>query len=396
MPSQRKNRALYIDKEALYTLALAKEGILSPVVGLMDSSEANEVDKTKLYKGKTLPFSFVLAPSGKRNSEILSTAKTQETLDLVTNGKKHGELIVKEVFRIDPLRRVELIYGTRDTSHPGVANTIKRLGNLAVYGDYSVEFDEIERVKLAILEAKKRIGAKHTTALMMAAKPLHRAHERLIRLTLDKTDMIVIFLLKPYTKDELSYQLRYKTLDYFVKNYLPKNRVLIVPLENTYIFAGYNELILDAIVAQNYGCDRLIIGQNHAGLGMYYDKNELKSIFDTLRGLVIEIETISEFVYCNICRTLVSTNTCPHGQHHHISYHSDSILELFKLGMLPPAVLVRKEISAIILSELFPNRFKNIEKLYYDIMPFSGILESRDEKDFYIELMNLYQTTSLS
>jgi len=397
MKSSRKNRkSLYIDKEALATLALAQEGILNPVTKLMNKKEAEEVDKTKTYRGKTFPFSFILAPSGKRNKEVLKSVKKGEILDLRVDGKKVGEIVTNEVFEIDPKQRVKNIYGTKDLSHPGVFDTLKRLGNFAISGEYKVEFEDIKRTKEKIKKAKKEMGAKNLTAIMMAAKPLHRAHERLIRLSLENSDLIVIFLLKPYFKDEFSYDLRFKTLNYFVKNYLPKNRVLIVPLENTYIFAGFNEVILDAIVAQNFGCNRLVIGKNHAGVGLYYDKNIIKSVFDILKGINIEIETVSEFVYCNECKTLVSTHTCPHGIHHHIHYNSESILELLKLGILPPTVLVRKEISAIMLSELFPNRFKNLEKLYYNIIPFSGIMEEHSEKDFYIELMKLYQTTSLN
>ncbi len=44
----------------------------------------------------------------------------------------------------------------------------------------------------------------------------------------------------------------------FIENFLPSNRVVVVPLENSYIFAGYNELVLDALVAKNFGCNRLV------------------------------------------------------------------------------------------------------------------------------------------
>lgn len=261
MRSLRKNRALYIDKEALATLALAKEGLLSPVTHLMNEKEAIEVDNTKLYKGKTFPFSFILAPAGKRNEEILKSSKKGETLDLVVDEKKVGEICIDEVFKIDPRKRVKNLYGTDDLTHPGVQNTIKRLGNYAVSGEYWVEFDGIKKSKELIKKKKKESGAKVVSAIMMAAKPFHRAHERLIRLSLDSSDLIVIFLLKPYSQDIFTYELRYKALDFFIKNFLPKNRVIITPLENTYIFAGFNEVILDAIVAQNFGCNRLIIGK---------------------------------------------------------------------------------------------------------------------------------------
>ena len=395
MKSSRKNR-LFIDREALATLALVQEGLLHPVDKLMNSQEAKSVDETKEYKDKSFPFSFIFAPAGRRNLEVLKQLQKGDVVELFENNKKVGEITTEEVFEIDPLERLKSIYGTSDTSHPGIAATLKRLGSFAISGDFWVEFDEIKRTKELIAKQKKELKAKNIAAIMLAAKPLHRAHERLIRLTLEESDLVVLFLLKPYINEEFSYDLRQKTLEFFVKNYLPKNRVLIVPLENTYIFAGFNELILDAIVAQNYGCTKLVVGKNHAGLGLYYDKNSVKSIFDKLKGINIAIETISEFVYCDECKTLVSTNTCPHGSHHHISYHADSILELLKLGILPPAVLVRKEISAIILSQLFPNRFKNLEKLFADLIPNPGLMIKHNEKDFYIELMKLYQTTSLT
>jgi sulfate adenylyltransferase len=129
---------------------------------------------------------------------------------------------------------------------------------------------------------------------------------------------------------------------------------------------------------------------------MFYDCNSNKSIIDRVTGIDIEITVASEYVYCDECKSLVSKNTCPHGQHHQISYHADSILELLEAGLLPPAVLMRKEISAFILSKLIPNRFKNLEKLYYDTFPVQGLLEEHTERDFYLELMKLYQTTSLT
>jgi len=396
MASSRKSRALHLDREAASALCLVKAGLLSPVTSLMNKAETIEVIQTGLVNGKTFPFPFILSPSGNTNESVLSSAEKGESLDLIVDDELYGNIIVDEIFEINPRERVRQIYGTDDLTHPGVKKTYERIGKYAISGKYEVFNSTLDTHKQLINEAKARVGAKHTTAMMMAANPLHRAHERLIRQTLDKTDLVVIFLLKPYNEKELHFDTRIETLEYFINNFLPKNRVVIIPLEHSYIFAGYNEVLLDAIVAQNYGCNCLTIGQNHAGVGMYYDQNAHKSIVDRLIGTNIEIYIAAEYVYCNECKTLVSTNTCPHGQHHHISYHSESILELLKIGLLPPAVLVRKEISALILAKLFPERFKNLEKLYYDILPIAGLLEEHNEQDFYIELMKLYQTTSLT
>ena len=396
MTSSRKNKTLFIDKEAASALELVNESLLFPVTKLMNEKESQEVLKTALIDGQSFPFPFILAPSGRKNEEVIQSLKPNEEITILCDRKEFATLTVEETFKIDPKERVKHIYGTDDLTHPGVMATIKRIGNWALSGKYTILKKTKDKNKIKVQQAKERINAKHTSSLVMGANPLHRAHERLIRQTLEDTDLLVIFLLKPYDSANLKYEIRKEALEYFINNFLPKNRVIIVPLENSYIFAGYNEIIIDAIVAKNYGCDRLTIGRNHAGLGMFYDCNSNKSIIDKVTGIDIEITVASEYVYCDECKTLVSKNTCPHGQHHQISYHADSILTLLEAGLLPPAVLIRKEISSFLLSKLFPNRFKNLEKLYYDTFPVKGLLEEHNEKDFYLELMKLYQTTSLT
>ena len=50
----------------------------------------------------------------------------------------------------------------------------------------------------------------------------------------------------------------------------------------------------------------------------------------------------------------------------------------------------------MILSTLFPNRFENFQKICNDLFPNVGLLEDRTQNDFYLDLMGLYQTTSLT
>jgi len=399
MTSSRKNKTLFIDREAASALEILRCGLLNPLNKLMSQKQYDSIIQTGHIDGVTFPVPFILAPSGNRNEKVLKSLKVGEELLLICEGKEFALLTVDETFQTDPQKRTKHIFGTDDLSHPGVQTTISRLGSWAVSGEYVILNTELNlnRINKEIIKkAKRNVNAQHTTALILGANPLHRANERLIRQTLDTTDLIVIFLLKPYEHEYLNYQLRYQALDFFVNNFLPKNRVVVVPLEQSYIFAGYNELIVDAIVAKNYGCDRLTISRDHRGLGMFYDANSDKSIIDNLKGIDIEIKLESEYVYCNQCTTLVGKSTCPHGQHHQISYNADSMRELLELGLLPPTILIRKEISALLLSKLFPQRFKQLEKLYSDILPVEGLLREHTEKDFYIELMKLYQTTSLT
>lgn len=399
MTSSRKNKTILIDKEAASALELLKNGLLKPLTSLMTKKEKLSVLATGLIDGKTFPLPFILAPAGAMNEEVIKSLEIGEEITILCDDKEFAHLVVGETFQTDPNIRTKHIYGTDDLSQPEVQSTFKRLGSWAVSGEYTLlktsSNQSMENIDI-ISHAKKVINAKHTTGLIMGANPLHRANERLIRQALDTTDLLVIFLLKPYNAKNLAYELREETLMFFVNNFLPKNKVVIVPLENSYVFAGYNELILNAIVTKNYGCDRLTISRDHTGLGMFSDENSDKSIIDKLVDIEMELKLESEYVYCDQCTTLVSKNTCPHGQHHQISYHADSILELLEMGLLPPTMLMRKEISAFLLSKILPNRVKNLEKLYYDLLPVEGLLKEHTEKDFYLELMKLYQTTSLT
>ncbi len=396
MGSQKRNNTLFIDKEALATLSMLQEGIFSPVNKLMNAQEAREVDETSHYKGTYFPFSFILAPSGKRNELVLKSAQKGDKLHLIVDGKLCGELIVEDVFAIDKKKRVEMIFSTSDTHHPGVIDISNRLGNYAVSGTFEVDFDNTKVVINQIQKAKEEIGANNVTAMMLSARPLHRAHERMIRSALEINDLVVLFLLKPYREDRFSYEMRLKAVEYYINNYQPKNRVLVVPFENTYIFAGYHSIVLDSIAAKNFGCNSLTIGENHSGIGIYYDQHGRNFYLEKFKEAQTSVNIVSEYVYCNVCRTLVSTKTCPHGSHHHIKYKAGFMQGLLEAGVLPPAVLIRKEISAIYLSHLFPNRFKELRERYANFFPSDGLIEEMTDEKFYLELMNLHQTSSLT
>ena len=106
MESLNKNK-IFIDKEAHITLAMVQAGLLNPIDKLMNSKEAKIADTEKKYKNKPVPFSFILAPAGKRNEEVLK--QKPKKIDLFCEGKKVGEVNVEEIYEIDPKERVKTI-----------------------------------------------------------------------------------------------------------------------------------------------------------------------------------------------------------------------------------------------------------------------------------------------
>ncbi len=379
MESCVKNKQLYIDKEALSSLALIQEGLLYPIKSLSNKQATQDIDNHF-----ALPF---LNPAGKRNQEVLKSTKDGEILDIVVEGNVVGQINAKEVFKVDRKDRAKKI----SSNQPHLFDRIySRLGDYAIFGDYEIEFSDIKLAKLSIQEKIQNYNAKKITAIILENQIFHRAYEQLIRDELERSDLVVVFLLKPYNNDLLDYELREKCLDFALKNFLINDRVCVIPLDDTYLFLGQNKILLHAIVAKNYGCTSFVIEQNTPNLSLFYDKTTPCSILNELKDIEVKIKP--NYVYCNICKTLVNNTSCPHGNHHHIAY-TESILEFYQLGLLPPSLLVRPEISAIILSHLYPNRFKNLQKLYYDLVPLDdGILTHKTDKDFYIELMRLYRS----
>ena len=393
MTSPRKNSIL-INDEAFGALDLIENQIFSKFNRLMNEKEANEVYETGFLGGEPMPYAFVFAPQGKRNQETIKNAQKGEKIELInSSGEPVGHINVSGSFKFDETKSAQNIFRANETE-----SARQCCGKLAISGEIKIYGSALEKVKERIVTVKKEQNAQKITAIMLTAEPFNRAHERLIRMTIDKADLVLLFLLKSHGADEvMSFALKKRVLEYFIQNYIPQNRLIIVPFENSSLFSSHLNPTLECIAAHRLGADKLVVGQNHAGIGMFYDHNVAHTVLERYKNdLNLEIVVLPELVYCNECKTLVSTKTCPHGQHHHIKYHAQTLKTLLLSGILPPAILMRRDISAMILSELFPNRFENIQKLCDELFPSNGLLEKQTEREFYEKLMKLYQTTSLS
>ena len=88
MTSLRKNKTLFIDKEAASALELVADKLLLPVTKLMCEEGSKEVLKTGLLDGKSFPFPFILAPSGKKNEEVIASLEIGEEVTILCDKKE--------------------------------------------------------------------------------------------------------------------------------------------------------------------------------------------------------------------------------------------------------------------------------------------------------------------
>ena len=393
MTSARKNSEISITTEVYGALELIKNKILSNYDSLMDDEQIKEVAKKGYFNGEPMPYSFGFAPFGEQNQSVASKLTAGQRVNLSLDGKVVGHIDVAKVFKFDEGMRAKNIFLANEASNDKEIN----LGKYGISGKFELYDESMQESKKALGELIAESGAKKITAVFLTADPFNRAHERLVRMTIDKADLVVVFLIRTREERHIDYEIRKQVLDYFNQNYLPTKKVFVFALKNTTLFTSHANPTLECIAASRLGANKLVIGQNHSGIGMFFDHNEAHTILDIYKNdLNLDVIVLPELVYCNKCKTLVSTKSCPHGQHHQIKYHPDVIKELLFNGIMPPAILVRPEISALILSKLYVNRFKDIQKLCDDLFVNSGLLENKTDRDFYEELMKLYQTSSLT
>lgn len=393
MTSARKNSEISINTEVYGALELIKNKILSNFSALMNDEQIKEVAKKGYFNGEPMPYSFGFAPFGEINQNTASKLHAGQRVNLNMDGKIVGHIDVAKVFKFDESMRAKNIFLANEASNDKEIN----LGKYGISGKFELYDESMQESKKALYELIAESGAKKITAVFLTADPFNRAHERLVRMTIDKADLVVVFLIRTREERHIDYEIRKQVLDYFNQNYLPTKKVFVFALKNTTLFTSHANPTLECIAASRLGANKLVIGQNHSGIGMFFDHNEAHTILDIYKNdLNLDVIVLPELVYCNKCKTLVSTKSCPHGQHHQIKYHPDVIKELLFNGIMPPAILVRPEISALILSKLYVNRFKDIQKLCDDLFVNSGLLENKTDRDFYEELMKLYQTSSLT
>ena len=393
MTSARKNSEISINTEVYGALELIKNKILSNFSALMDDEQIKEVAKKGYFNGEPMPYSFGFAPFGEQNQSVASKLTAGQRVNLSLDGKVVGHIDVAKVFKFDESMRAKNIFLANESNSEMSLN----LGKYGISGEFELYDESLQISKDALNELIKESGAKKITAVFLTADPFNRAHERLVRMTIDKADLVVVFLIRTREERHIDYEIRKQVLDFFNQNYLPTKKVFVFALKNTTLFSSHANPTLECIAASRLGANKLVIGQNHSGIGMFFDHNEVHTILDIYKNdLNLDVIVLPELVYCNKCKTLVSTKSCSHGQHHQIKYHPDVIKELLFNGIMPPAILVRPEISALILSKLYVNRFKDIQKLCDDLFVNSGLLENKTDRDFYEELMKLYQTSSLT
>jgi len=140
----------------------------------------------------------------------------------------------------------------------------------------------------------------------------HRAHEHLIRIALETSDSVLIQPVIGLRKEgDFSSNAIIRGYEVLISEFLPSERIMLVPIKIPMWFAGPREALLHAIIRKNFGCSHFIVGRDQAGVGNWYGKYDAQDLaIKHEKELQIKILPLREPFYCSICGSMASENSC--------------------------------------------------------------------------------------
>ena len=363
------NRITKADPSGLYSISISEDlandveniadGIFSPLEGFLGKKDyENVISKGRLANGLAWTIPIVLDVDESTAAKMKKAGKV-----LLQNHQGLGIAIlhVKETFTFDKEKTAKGVYGTTDSSHPGVAKTMS-MQDYLVGGkiDYIArpEETEIRKYRLTPLQTREafaKAGWK-TIVAFQTRNPPHVAHEMLQKTSIPIRDGVFVnpVIGKKKSGDFVD-EVIVKCYETMIKHYYPENRCKLGTLHTEMKYAGPKEAIHHAIMRQNYGCSHIIIGRDHAGVGTFYDPFAAQKIFDDYPELEISPVFFPAFFYCRKCLTYTNPKACPHDDDAKEQISGTKLRQMIDDGKSPSEFILRPEVSKVILD--YPHPF---------------------------------------
>jgi sulfate adenylyltransferase len=345
LPSLPLTAAEAADLRALAT------GAYSPLVGFMGAKEHQSVSESMRLPDGTLwsiPVCLGIPDGVGVDAGRLLLCSSQ--------GELLGVLEVTEVFQRDRTSEAELVYGTTDPAHPGVARVLGSPSR-AVAGSIQAVVGPLDGPvgARALTPAQTRAAFEArgwgTVVGFQTRNPVHRAHEYLMKCALEMVDGLLLHpLVGPTKEGDVPVEVRMRAYE-AVLGYFPPERVLLAALVAPMRYAGPREAVLHALVRKNYGCTHFIVGRDHAGVGSYYGTFQAQELIASLPAEDLGITPLGfdNAFYCRRCLAMATGKTCPHPQEDHVALSGTQVRAMLAAGQLPPPEFSRAEVAQLLI-----------------------------------------------
>lgn len=349
--------ALKVNRDRSEDVENIAHGVFSPLEGFLCYNDLeNVLENMRLDDDTPWTIPIILDV----NKDELKGAKEGDTIFLIADNGMVAETEIEEIYGIDKERLAEKVYGTKDPSHPGVSMTydMKDLfigGRITLLKEGKKVFEDYVLWPKETRTLFREKGWKDVVAFQ-TRNPPHVGHEYVQKAALTFVDGLFINpLIGRKKKGDFRDEVILKAYDSLIRNYYPKNRVVMSILCTSMKYAGPREAIHHAIMRKNFGCTHFIVGRDHAGVGNFYDPYAAHRIFDEFPDLEIIPLFFRSSFYCKRCGGVVNEKICPHGKEDHINFSGTKIRQMLREGKIPPAQMMRREVAETILS--FDNPF---------------------------------------
>ena len=362
VPSEKKkelleNPTIRVSHDTSVQIFNISTGILSPLNGFMGKADYDNVLENMRLSDDT-PWTI---PVLLHVPEDFSAGPSDEiTLVREEDGSPAAVVEFEELFTVPKKEHALKVFGTEDSAHPGVAKTFAS-SDRVVAGKlkHVAKFDHgpFENYTLTPKETRvlfKEKGWKDIIAFQTRNAP-HIGHEYVQKTGLAFADGIFINpVLGKKKAGDFTDEVILETYQALVKNYYPKNSVVLSVLHYEMEYAGPKEAIMHAIMRKNFGCTHIAIGRDHAGVGNYYGPYAAHEIFKEFPDLGIQAVFFREFFYCNKCAGIANEKICPHPEADRLTFSGTKLRKMFLSGETPPKEFMRPEVSQVILKAKHP------------------------------------------
>jgi len=294
-----------------------------------------------------------------KGDEIMATMKVTEKWEQSADEKKWE---CEKVFMGEGTPTAEEFWKIAEEDHPGVQmvmgqKEVNLAGPVKVLseGNYPTKYAGVYHRPAESRKIFEERGWSEVAALQLR-NPMHRSHEYLCKIAVEVCDGVYIHSLVGNLKPgDIPAEVRVKCIDSLVKNYFVEKNVVQggYPLDMRY--AGPREGLLHAVFRQNYGCSKMIIGRDHAGVGDFYGMFEAQTIFDKIpkpsefgKALLCEPLKIDWTFYCFKCDGMASLRTCPHAKEDRVLLSGTMLRKLLSEGGELPDHFGRDEVVQIL------------------------------------------------
>jgi len=327
-------------------------GVFSPLEGFLTKNDfENVLNEKRLVNDIAWTIPILLDINKKETNRV----KEGDSILLTNKENEVSALLdIEEIYEFDKRTLAQSIYGTQETSHPGVANVYKMKellfgGKITLIHSKMRMFDEYNLSPKETRILFKEKGWKEIVAFQ-TRNPPHIGHEYVQKTALTFTDGLFINpIIGKKKAGDFKDEVILSSYEALIKNYYLKERALMSILRTSMKYAGPREAIHHAIMRKNFGCTHFIVGRDHAGVGNYYGPYDAHEIFSEFPDLGIIPVFFRSFSRCTKCGSVVNDKICPHDQKYHINFSGKKIRELLRNGEIPPEDMMRKEVAETIL-----------------------------------------------